>query len=91
MPAMRALLVGCMGLLAALPLAALYGPGLWRSIVGAPRNSTQVLTGTVERGPFRLSVIERGTLGSLRNSTLVNTVEGNTTIIFVVFSAATRA
>jgi HlyD family secretion protein len=71
-------------LLAALPLAALYGPGLWRSIVGAPRNSTQVLTGTVERGPFRLSVIERGTLGSLRNSTLVNTVEGNTTIIFVV-------
>ncbi|HUG94348.1 MAG TPA: HlyD family efflux transporter periplasmic adaptor subunit [Planctomycetaceae bacterium] len=70
------------GITAALVLAGLFA--VKQKFAGPARSTAHLLTEAVERGPFRLSVIERGTLGSLRNSTLVNTVEGNTTIIFVV-------
>ncbi|MBW3538813.1 MAG: HlyD family efflux transporter periplasmic adaptor subunit [Planctomycetes bacterium] len=45
---------------------------------------TGLLTEKVKRGPFRISVVERGTLGSLKNATLSNSVEGTTTIISIV-------
>lgn len=36
------------------------------------------------RGPFRITVTERGQLDSMQNSTLTNSVEGSTTIIDIV-------
>lgn len=38
----------------------------------------------VKRGPLRISVTERGELDSLKNVTLTSSVEGTTTIIFIV-------
>ena len=37
-----------------------------------------------EKGPFRIVITENGTVDSLRNSTLSNSVEGSTTIISLV-------
>src|SRR5690606_13517084 len=37
-----------------------------------------------KRAPFRIAVTERGQLDSLRNATLVSSVEGTTTIISIV-------
>jgi len=45
---------------------------------------TEYVTALVKRGPFVVSVTERGTISSLKNATLSNSVEGTTTIIFIV-------
>ncbi|MEZ6126973.1 MAG: HlyD family efflux transporter periplasmic adaptor subunit [Planctomycetaceae bacterium] len=39
---------------------------------------------TAEVSPFRITITENGTIDSLRNATLVNSVEGTTTIISLV-------
>uniref|UniRef100_A0A7C4QT57 HlyD family efflux transporter periplasmic adaptor subunit n=1 Tax=Schlesneria paludicola TaxID=360056 RepID=A0A7C4QT57_9PLAN len=39
---------------------------------------------TVKRGPFQITVTERGTLDSMRNAVLTSKVEGSTTIISIV-------
>lgn len=43
-----------------------------------------LVTETVKRGPFRITVTERGTLDSLKNAVLASKVEGSTTIISIV-------
>lgn len=42
------------------------------------------MTETVKRGPFRITVTERGTLDSLKNAIIASKVEGSTTIISIV-------
>ena len=44
---------------------------------------------TAGKGPFRIMITENGTIDSLRNATMINTVEGSTTIISLV-SEGTR-
>lgn len=43
----------------------------------------QFVTEEVRLQPFRIAVTERGTVDSMKNATLVNTVEGTTTIIWI--------
>lgn len=42
------------------------------------------MTEEVSKRPFRIAVTERGTVDSSQNSTLINTVEGTTTIIWII-------
>ncbi|MFO0919701.1 MAG: HlyD family efflux transporter periplasmic adaptor subunit [Planctomycetaceae bacterium] len=64
-------------------LASITDPlrNLWGSSGG---DYSQYVTEIVERGPFEITVTERGTIDSLRNATLVSKVEGATTIIHLV-------
>lgn len=61
------------------------GTGL-SSLTGASGDSSQAdwILKMAERGPFRITITENGTVDSLRNSTLSNSVEGSTTIISLV-------
>ena len=43
-----------------------------------------ILTEVAKRGPFRMTVTERGHLDSMKNATLVSRVEGSTTIISII-------
>lgn len=43
-----------------------------------------MITETVKRGPFRITVTERGTLDSLKNAIIASKVEGSATIISIV-------
>jgi len=43
-----------------------------------------LITETVKRGPFRITVTERGTLDSLKNAIIASKVEGSATIISIV-------
>ncbi len=51
--------------------------------------TTEYIMHTAAEGPFRITITENGTIDSLRNATMVNTVEGSTTIISLV-SEGTR-
>lgn len=51
---------------------------------GDDEESTQYILHTASKGPFRITITENGTIDSLRNATIVNTVEGSTTIISLV-------
>lgn len=51
---------------------------------GSESDDPELVLETVKRGRFRVSVTERGSLGSLKNSTLHSRVEGTTTIISIV-------
>lgn len=51
---------------------------------GSSNSAANYILETVQRGPFRVVVAERGVLRSFANSTLANTVEGSTTIIKLV-------
>ncbi len=46
--------------------------------------NTEYLLDKATRGPFRITVVERGQLDSMKNVTLVNQVQGSTTIISIV-------
>ena len=45
---------------------------------------SQYILHRAEKGPFRIVITENGTVDSLRNATLSNSVEGTTTIISIV-------
>ena len=47
-------------------------------------NTSAWILKRAEKGPFRIVITENGTVDSLRNSTLSNSVEGSTTIISLV-------
>ncbi len=56
-----------------------------RNLWGSSGNDySQYVTEIVQRGPFQITVTERGTIDSLRNATLLSKVEGATTIIYLV-------
>ena len=59
-------------------------PGIRDKFFGGAGTNPNLVLHTVSKGKFRVSVIERGTLGSLNNSTLHSRVEGTTTIISIV-------
>lgn len=46
--------------------------------------TTKYILHTADEGPFRITITENGTIDSLRNATMVNSVEGSTTIISLV-------
>jgi len=50
----------------------------------APTANSTWIARRAEKGPFRIVITENGTVDSLRNSTLSNSVEGSTTIISLV-------
>jgi HlyD family secretion protein len=47
-------------------------------------NTSRYVLHRASKGPFRIEITENGTVDSLRNATLSNSVEGNTTIISLV-------
>src|SRR4051794_15366484 len=49
----------------------------------AERKLEGLITERVKRGPFQITVIERGTLDSKKNMVLTSKVEGSTTIISI--------
>ena len=53
-------------------------------LFGAGEANPHLVFETVKQGPFVVAVTERGTVGSLKNSTLSSSVEGSTTIISIV-------
>lgn len=66
-------------------LAGLYAlPQEWTSLKGNPSIPSDLVTESVKRGPFKVSVVEKGTIDSSRNTTLTSSVEGSTTIISIV-------
>ena len=48
------------------------------------KTNTEYLLDKATRGPFRITVVERGQLDSMKNVTMVNRVQGSTTIIEIV-------
>ncbi|MCH7686982.1 MAG: hypothetical protein IH899_09925 [Planctomycetes bacterium] len=62
----------------------LFLPEIRESLFGKSFDPSIYVTKEVRRGPFQISVIERGTVGSSKNSILTNRVEGTTTIISIV-------
>lgn len=48
---------------------------------GEEEEATQYILHTADSGPFRITITENGTIDSSRNATMVNSVEGTTTII----------
>lgn len=59
-------------------------PVLADSLFGARRAAAEYLTAAVEKKPFRITILERGEIDSRRNATLLNKVEGVTTIIWII-------
>ena len=59
-------------------------PAIQKWIDSNPEEFPEFITENVKLAPFRITVTERGTLDSLKNATLKNTVEGSTTIISIV-------
>jgi HlyD family secretion protein len=53
-------------------------------VFGASESNPDLVFETVKTGPFVVAVTERGIVGSLKNSTLSSSVEGQTTIISIV-------
>lgn len=59
--------------------------GEWFPSMGPSKRRLEgLITDQVKRGPFRITVTERGTLDSLKNAVLASKVEGSTTIISIV-------
>jgi HlyD family secretion protein len=59
-------------------------PGI-RSRLFPERNETEgLITDAAKKGPFEITVTERGTLDSMKNAVLSSKVEGATTIISIV-------
>lgn len=48
------------------------------------RDTSEIITEVSKRGPFRITVTERGELDSMKSATLTSKVEGSTTIISIV-------
>lgn len=59
-------------------------PHLWAAMFGKSNEHPELVLATVKKDRFVVAVTERGVIGSLKNSTLSNNVEGTTTIIFIV-------
>jgi len=60
-------------------------PAVRERILGAKKDAVpDYVMKLAEKGPFRIVITENGTVDSLRNSTLSNSVEGSTTIISLV-------
>ncbi|MFN0195993.1 MAG: HlyD family efflux transporter periplasmic adaptor subunit [Planctomycetaceae bacterium] len=59
-------------------------PNPWSLTKGSSSLPDDLVTDVVKRGPFKVSVVEKGTVDSSRNVTLSSSVEGNTTIISIV-------
>jgi len=78
------------GVLANGPLQPYLQPLLTRVTESLPflkkseRHLEGLVTETVKRGPFRITVTERGTLDSLKNAVIASKVEGSNTIISIV-------
>lgn len=62
----------------------LFLPSLQERFGGKQFDPSVFVTDEVERSPFQLSVTERGTISSSKNATMINQVEGTTTIISIV-------
>jgi HlyD family secretion protein len=62
----------------------LFLPTIRESLNGKSYDPSIYVTEEVRYGPFQISVTERGTIGSSKNSILTNRVEGTTTIISIV-------
>ncbi|MCH7989046.1 MAG: efflux RND transporter periplasmic adaptor subunit [Planctomycetes bacterium] len=71
-------------MLAGTVILLLYLPTIRESLIGKSFDPSIYVTNEVRQGPFQISVTERGTVGSSRNSVLTNRVEGTTTIISIV-------
>jgi len=54
----------------------------WQS--DSKEDDTKYILHTVKSSPFRITITENGTIDSLKNATLANSVEGSTTIISLV-------
>jgi len=65
-------------------VAALAFPRVRELAFGRSQQNPDLVFETVKKGPFNVTVTERGVVGSLKNSTLTNSVEGTTTIISIV-------
>jgi HlyD family secretion protein len=61
-----------------------FYPIIRDKIFGAGEANPNLVFETVKKGPFVVAIVERGTIGSLKNSTLSSSVEGTTTIISIV-------
>ncbi|GAB4146587.1 MAG: hypothetical protein Tsb009_19370 [Planctomycetaceae bacterium] len=59
-------------------------PSIRETIWGPEGPDRDLVLETAQKNKFRVSITERGILGSLKNSTLHSRVEGSTTIIFIV-------
>lgn len=59
-------------------------PNVMTMFQGESTIPANLVTEVVKRGPFKVSVVEKGTIDSSRNTTLTSSVEGNTTIISIV-------
>lgn len=77
------------GILAALAAVGYFVPAI-RGPVGEyfaaseQEDTSMYIMHTASMGPFRITITENGTIDSLRNATMVNSVEGTTTIISLV-------
>ena len=68
-------------------VAVLAIPSLRSNVFGSSGDTKsygQFITEAVKKAPFRIIVIDQGTLDSMQNSTLTNRVEGSTTILSIV-------
>lgn len=71
-------------------VAAVFGVSKYSSVMdkywpsGEEAEDTKYVLHTAKKSPFRISITENGTIDSLKNSTLLNSVEGTTTIISLV-------
>lgn len=81
--------------LAIIAVVAVLAVPSWRtSLFGGSSDSKeykQFITESVKMAPFRIVVIDQGTLDSMQNSTLTNRVEGSTTILSIVPEGTTVA
>ena len=77
-------LVGATVIVGLLVAGAFAFPGIRDKFFGSKNTNPNLVFETVRKGKLRVSVTERGTLGSLNNSTMHCRVEGKTTIIFIV-------
>ncbi|MCA9016079.1 MAG: efflux RND transporter periplasmic adaptor subunit, partial [Planctomycetaceae bacterium] len=69
--------------IAVLTVPALRTP-LFSALASGPKKNTTYITDKVTKGPFRVTVTERGQLDSLNNVTLTSKVKGYTTILSIV-------
>lgn len=85
----KALLTVLMLLIAAAAAAVLLVPNARERVMSLVQGEKKGVSSTwilkrAEKGPFRIVITENGTVDSLKNSTLSNSVEGSTTIISLV-------
>lgn len=78
-----------LGLIVVGSIAAYAIPGVRSRVAGLFASgpvdlSSRYVLRTAEKGPFRIMITENGTVDSLRNATLLNKIEGATTIISLV-------